>query len=72
MTEKSELDWQAIKREHVEAALDEIDAKGIPKSRVSTKYVLQAREKHYPPKYVIGGPRCKNAKPACHPKSLRS
>jgi len=40
---------------HIEAALDEIDQKGIPSKRRSTGFCLirQNNRRHYPPKYVL-------------------
>ncbi len=42
-----------ITRAHVLKALQEIDKKGIPPSRMSRDYVLVHNGKFYPPKYVI-------------------
>jgi hypothetical protein len=45
-----------ITRENVEKALDEIDGNGslgVPSKRKSTTYCLDARGRHYPPKYVL-------------------
>jgi hypothetical protein len=42
-----------IKREHILAALVEIDQQGIPPGRDSTKFKLVHDGKKYPPKYVI-------------------
>jgi hypothetical protein len=42
-----------IRREHVEAAMDEIDRAGVPLSRRSRKFCVSRKEKRYPPKYVI-------------------
>lgn len=42
-----------IKREHILAALAEIDENGVPPGRDSTKFKLVQEGKEYPPKYVI-------------------
>ncbi len=42
-----------ISRDDVEAALDQIDKEGVPRRRRSTRYCLNARDRHYPPKYVV-------------------
>src|SRR5262245_6273339 len=42
-----------ISREHVLAALREIDSDGVPQGRESTKFTLVYDGKPYPPKYVI-------------------
>ena len=42
-----------IQREHVEAAIDEIDRIGIPLGRRSRKFFVLRNDKPYPPKYVI-------------------
>jgi hypothetical protein len=44
----------ALSREHVEAALNEIDQRGIPVGRRSKHWCLSSRGRHYPPKYVVG------------------
>ncbi len=44
---------QTINREHILAALRQIDANEVPWSRTSTKYDLVYEGKKYPPKYVI-------------------
>ena len=40
-------------RQHVLSALEEIDKKGVPAKRKSTKYNLYHDNKPYPPKYVL-------------------
>ena len=42
-----------IKRQNIIDALEEIDDKGIPEHRESTKYLLNYQNTYYPPKYVI-------------------
>jgi len=42
-----------ISREHILAALREIDSAGVPHGRESTKFTLVYDGKPYPPKYVI-------------------
>jgi hypothetical protein len=42
-----------IKREHILAALVEIDKHGIPPGREATKFALFHDQKTYPPKYVV-------------------
>ena len=42
-----------IRREHIEAAMDELDHTGIPPERLSRKFYVLRNEKRYPPKYVI-------------------
>lgn len=42
-----------IIEEHIRLAIDEIDRKGVPTKRESTKYNLIYKGKEYPPKYVI-------------------
>ena len=44
-----------VTKENVEKVLDEIDsgARPVPKNRNSTKYCLETRGRHYPPKYVL-------------------
>ena len=42
-----------ITKDHILAALEEIDKNGIPKDRISSAYNLVAAGKSYPPKYVI-------------------
>ena len=42
-----------IKRQNIIDALEEIDNKGIPEHRESTKYLLNYQNTYYPPKYVI-------------------
>jgi len=42
-----------ITREHVLKAIKEIDQKGMPRRRVSTRYNLIMEGKTYPPKYLI-------------------
>ena len=54
MPETDVIDWNQITGQAVEQALDEIDVKGIPRERMSTRYALEARGKRYPPKYVVG------------------
>jgi len=44
----------ALLREHVEAALDEIDRQGVPANRCSKNWCMPARGQHYPPKFVRG------------------
>jgi 5-methylcytosine-specific restriction protein B len=43
-----------IDRQHVEAALREINEKGIPSGREAAKWELVHDGKHYPPKYTLG------------------
>ena len=42
-----------INKEHVEAALDDIDKSRVPPRRTSRTHCLKARSRHYPPKYVV-------------------
>lgn len=44
-----------VAKENVEKVLDEIDSgsRPVPKNRNSTKYCLETRGRHYPPKYVL-------------------
>ncbi|MGE6548265.1 hypothetical protein ACQKFK_04370 [Bacillus mycoides] len=42
-----------ILRNHVLKAIQEVDDKGIPKNRKSTKFQLLYDDKLYPPKYII-------------------
>ena len=42
-----------ITREHVIAAIKEIDVEGVPEDAQSTGYDLIQEGKHYPPKYVV-------------------
>jgi len=42
-----------ITEEHILLAIEEIDRKGVPAKRESTKYNLIYKGKEYPPKYVI-------------------
>lgn len=42
-----------LEQEHIMLAIKEIDADGVPSTRVSLKYDLRIDEKNYPPKYVI-------------------
>lgn len=42
-----------IRKEHILKAIEEIDRKGIPKSRESRKFNLLYNWKLYPPKYII-------------------
>ena len=42
-----------INREHVLAAIKEIDAEGVPEGAESTDYDLIQEGRHYPPKYVV-------------------
>ncbi len=44
----------ALKRSHVEEALSEIRADGVPDRRASTKFCLVDNGQHFPPKYVVG------------------
>jgi len=44
---------RSIGREHILAALREIDSKGVPPDRNATKYYLVEGGRSYPPKYVI-------------------
>lgn len=44
---------EEITKEHILLAINEIDKKGFPKKRNSTKYNLIYEGKNYPPKYVI-------------------
>jgi hypothetical protein len=37
----------------IEAALDEIDAQGVPRKRLSVRHCLVKRQSHYPPKHVL-------------------
>ena len=43
-----------INRKHVDAALQEIDQKGMPPEREAAKWDLIRDGKRYPPKYVLG------------------
>jgi 5-methylcytosine-specific restriction protein B len=43
----------AITKQEIEEALNDIDRDGIPKKNRSTEHCLLARDKHYPPKYVL-------------------
>jgi hypothetical protein len=38
---------------HVLKAIEEIDKLGVPKGRISRRYVLEYRGRFYPPKYVV-------------------
>ncbi len=38
---------------HVNEAIAEIDKRGVPKNRRSTKWCLQLGNRRYPPKYVL-------------------
>lgn len=42
-----------ITREHILKAMAEIDVKGVPRHRHSTKYRVMHGGRAYPPKYVI-------------------
>lgn len=42
-----------MKKEHILRSIEEIDARGVPPGRQSTKFRLSYRGKEYPPKYVI-------------------
>lgn len=42
-----------IKAEHILAAIAEVDAKGVPAGRESSRYVLHHNDRRYPPKYLI-------------------
>ncbi len=42
-----------LQREHVERALQHIDAKGVPPGRDSRKFYLVVNDRRYPPKYVL-------------------
>jgi hypothetical protein len=44
---------KTIKREHIVAALAEIDQHGVLAGRQSMKFVVVYKEKKYPPKYVL-------------------
>jgi MoxR-like ATPase len=44
---------EGIRRQHVEAAIREIDINGTPMERESTKFDLVIDGKHYPPKYAL-------------------
>ena len=43
-----------IDRKHVDAALREIDQKGLPAERGATRWELVYAGKRYPPKYALG------------------
>lgn len=43
-----------ITKKDVFAALDEIDGDKVPARRRARKYCLKERNRHYPPKYVVG------------------
>jgi len=46
----------SVTKDTAENALDEIDrglSLAVPQKRRSTKHCLLARDKHYPPKYVV-------------------
>jgi len=42
-----------ITREHVLAAIAEIDRNGVPENRTSRKFILKRNGRRYPPKYVL-------------------
>ncbi len=42
-----------IKREHIISVIEEIKRDGIPKNRISKKFLLELNGKYYPPKYVV-------------------
>ena len=42
-----------IKAEHVLAAIAEVEAKGVPPGRESSRYVLYHNGRSYPPKYLV-------------------
>ncbi len=42
-----------ITKEHIEQAIAYIDENGVPQNRSSSVYLLNHKEKNYPPKYVI-------------------
>ena len=44
----------SVSKEDIERALDQTDRVGVPRNRRSTKYCLVARDRHYPPKLVLG------------------
>jgi hypothetical protein len=46
------IPWN-ISRQHILAAMREIDTTGVPPGRESTKFTLVHNGKPYPPKYVI-------------------
>ena len=43
-----------VSRQSVDEALDQIDRDGVPPRRRSTGYCMVARDRHYPPKLVLG------------------
>jgi hypothetical protein len=51
--DSSMISKEDVLKEDVDKALDEIDRHGIPARRRSIGYCLEARGRHYPPKYVL-------------------
>lgn len=52
---KTETDMGiTVPKDAIDRALDQIDREGIPPKRHSTGYCLEARNRHYPPKLVLG------------------
>jgi hypothetical protein len=49
------IKWEKPTKASVETVLDEIDSRSrpVPKINRSSKYCLETRGRHYPPKYVV-------------------